>query len=465
MFDPAFVPCQSIPSQPYCPHHQGISLHQKLQYHAIPQSQMHKTKPSTVHLPGVYYSPRHLTTTSLWTYLDQQDISFLKINQFEMPYKSAHVVRKVTKAYVESDIRNTQGDITIEQVLDAIDAEYKWSSVPFSLGGRLFELKRRQDESMKISFQVFSKIITFAAINHLPKDMAILLFGGLEESSRFTSQTKEHLQQLIATFVEDRSWTCNVEFPQGLSLMLKRRFVASKREKYNPLPRKSFLSTRNDALEAKQVLKEADSIKPPIKLAKKEDIERIAENLSLKSGFASEGEIMLKDSMLTFFPKENQFLVGLRRIMSTQKSRQLKDASIASLVSYVLITVLWYTLSIVWTWRTRHGMGSSVAVMGGEMQSFSRSLKTLGAILGKVRTRSRITQIPRWSLAVLLSPLGKKLLQRVEKRFQVSTTSAIRIVVTYLVGACMGLLSLLIMFDAILSSSPTRNHILCHCPF
>lgn len=454
MFDLAFA-CQSIPSK-LCDLNQGIASHPRLQFHFIPQ--IHKTRTSLeVQLSGGgFYAPRY--ETSLWTHFDEQDISFLKINPFEIPHNTAQIIRRITKAFVESDIKSTQGDINIEQVLDVIHSEYKSFPVPFLLGGRLFDLKRRQEESTRMALEVFSKIISFAAINRLPKELVIFLFGRLEESSRFSPETKEQLEDLIATFVEDKnSWT-GVEFPQGLSLQLKRNFVVSKREKYYPLPRKSFLTLRNDALEAKKALKEADLIEPPMKLAKKEDIERIANNLSIKSGFASEEGSLLRDSMLTFFPKENRILVGLRRIMSTQKSKKLKDASIVGLFSYGLITVLSYTLYVIGTWsRLRKGHG--IIVMGGEMQPLRHSLKTFGAVLGKASVQLRITQIPRWSLAVVLSPPAKILLQRVQKRFQVSNIGAVRIIATYLAGVCIGLCSLLIMLDAFLSS-PTRNHLI-----
>jgi len=459
LFDLAFTPCQSMPLKLCCPLQESVFHYTLQRNYFIPQT--HQRNTSTGHLSGVS-SQRYVT--SLWSQFQQQDdISFLKINRFDITQNTVNILRKVIQAYVESDVRNTQEDVNMEQVLDAIDLEYNWSSVPFSLNGKLFEFKRRQqDQSMIIAFQVFSKIITFAAIHHLPKDMAILLFGGLDDSSKFSSYTKEHLQKLVTAFEEEQSWS-RVEFPRGLSLQLKRSFVESKREKYYPLPRKSFLTARNDELEAKKVLEEAKAIQPPMKLAKKEDIEKIAKNLSLKSEFASEEGMILKDSMLTFFPKENKILVGLRRIMSTQKSRRIKDASVAGLVTYGLISGLWYTLSFVWTWM-RLWKGSTMTLTGGEMQMpaiRSSSLETFVTVLGKVGSSSRITLLPRWSLTVLLSPMGYKLLHRVEKRFQVSTRRAVRIIATYLVGICIGLMAVLVMLDAILlSSGPSRNPII-----
>lgn len=399
---------QSLPSSiaPSSDAHTGFSLQHKIPSH-FSDPQIHSAH---------WYVRRRRFVTSLWTRGDQ-DISFLKINQVQLPSNTERIIQCVIQAYIESDIRDTKGDVNIEEVLDAIDLEYKWSSVPFSVAGTLFDFHRKQSNSTNtVAWQVFSKVISFAVMNHLPKDMAMILFEGINESSRLSSDTKDELQRLVVMLRHCTSWNC-IEFPQGLSLRLKRSYLVSKREKFYPLPRKSFFTSRMDELDAKRVIEKAESIKLPIKLAKKEDVEEFAKDLNTKSVFASDLSLLSKDPLLTFFPKQNQIRVKLRRLLFNKKVRQVKDLSVAGIVTYGVISMFWYIVAIRCRWM-QLAEGTRIHLVGGEMQDLKRfgkiSLLEMMVHFFQVMKPSKRTVLPRLSVSIFMTLWTKKLWKRME---------------------------------------------------
>jgi len=64
---------------------------------------------------------------------------------------------------------------------------------------------------------------------------------------------------------------------------------------------------------------------------------------------------------------------------------------------------------------------------------------------------SQITKLPRLSLAVLLAPVGDKILRYTERKLKVTTDRALGIITTSLVGLCLGVWALIILSDATLS--------------
>jgi len=397
---------------------------------------------STRSIPPVLFN-------SLWSrdyYEEQeQDISYLPINLLEVPFKAEIILRKATKAYVESDVRDSIKDITITEVLDIINSNYKWEAVPFAVSKRNYDFTEKQSDSVAKASRIFSKILSFAALHRLPKDVAQILFGELANSSELESDVSMDLQQMVTAFEEEESWD-SVVFPRGLSLRINREHLQSKLQKYSPIPRTSLITRKSSALNASKALSEAAITSPPKKLVKKQEIEAIAKELDTKSEFADEDDPLTQDELLTFFPRENKMLARLRRLSSTQAYR-LQDTGRAGVLSYGILNFLWYTLAIIWRWQ-KLSAGPNAALVEGKIQAINLSLRKFGNVLATAYVGSQLTKLPRLSLAVALAPLSDKLLRRAEKRLKVSTDKALSILTAFLVTLCIGIWGIIILSDA-----------------
>ena len=403
---------------------------------------------STRSLPPVLFN-------SLWPrdyYEEQeQDISYLPINLLEIPYKDEIILLKATKAYVESDVRDSIKDIKITEVLDIIDSNYKWGAVPFAVSKRNYDFTDQQSDSFTEASRIFSKILSFAALHRLPKDVAQILFGELDNSSELDSDVSKDLQQMVTAFEEEESWD-SVVFLRGLSIRINRAHLESNLQKYLPIPRISLLTRKSRALNASKALSEAGSTSPPKKLVKKQEIEAIAKELDTKSEFADEDDPLTQDQLLTFFPRQNKILARLRRLTSKQAYR-LKDAGRAGVLSYGILNFLWYTLAIIWRWQKLGAGPNAAALVDGKIQAIHLSLRKFGNTLATVYVGSQLTKLPRLSLAVALAPLGDKLLRQAEKRLKVSTDEALSILTAFLVTLCIALWGIIILSDATFSKT------------
>ena len=320
-------------------------------------SELHSTNINTFQsTPGLFGSSNWFNDFDR----DEDDLSFLPINTFDLPPKTYDILRKVSKAFVDSDVKDTSKDIDFLEVVDVIDSEYKFSALPFSLGESSFELTGNQNETQVMAQQIFSKVLSFAALHRLPKDLALFLFGNLTDSE----QQNIELKRLVSLFYEE-SWA-NVSFPSGLSVRLKREYLQPN-ERFSVVPRQSIFTKAQNSLRASEAINESENTAPPLKRIKKQDLvadlDEIERELGGKSGFAQDEDSSYKD-LLTFFPRPRKLgIISRVRKATLKQSRRLKKMGRAGVISYGILNFLWYTVAVVWRWQ-RLGITGAALVEG-----------------------------------------------------------------------------------------------------
>jgi len=252
--------------------------------------------------------------------LDDVDLSYLPIDVFSLPPRTENLLRRATLIYVMSEVKNNIDRLTIDEVLETIEEEYQYRTVPLSVGELHFEEEIANVEELDTRHPA-AKVLSFAAMHCLPAEITVLLF---KESSRATGkidhESSKKLQILISTF-QQSGWKA-VSFPNGLSLRLKRGFMISKRVRFNPIPRKSFLTRKRDINDASRVLELSSVTTPPKKIANVTNMmavfDEIVPDLTTKSRASLSINSKELEGMLAFFPRKNRLWIKFV-ISSTKK--------------------------------------------------------------------------------------------------------------------------------------------------
>lgn len=325
----------------------------------------------------ISFRSQSLFSYPLWSYEyeeEDDELYFLPINSFDLPPQTDYILRKITNAYIQSDVKDISQEIDFMEIVDMIGLEYKWSPHPYTIGSKLFVFSGQKDDKELKAQKLFSKLISFAALHRLPKEMATVLFGKLKSNENCDPDVANELRHLVIMF-ESESWE-SITFPRGLSIRIKREYLQSKRKRYSLIPRNSILAKSNNALQATDAIKQALLTKPPPKLVHKEDIvaeiDEIARELGEKSEFSQRGDSLVNE-LLTFFPRENKFLTRLSRATSKQTKR-LQSVGRAGLISYGILNFMWYTLAIIWRWN-RLSSGPSVVLVEGKLEALRISVR------------------------------------------------------------------------------------------
>lgn len=403
---------------------------------------------------GYLFQPRFLSNSlhsSFWENdFDREEygISYLPIDLFHVPPRTKDILVTLTQAYIESDTRDTSSDIQIEEFLDVIDEEHKYVDLPVTIDGTQYCFDTDHSNERLEAIRIAAKLISFAAIYRLPYNIAIFLLQYMQGSPYFYGKDRvlKEFNQIVDEFRDVGSWT-KIKFREGLNLRLKRQYLNSNRQKYNPVSRSSIFMKKYALQEAKAAIKEANRTKCPAKLVKKQEIEAIVEKLDMKSEFAQEEDDLLGDLLLTFFPKQNIALNKIRRLLSSKKAKTLKAAGRAGVISYCILNFLWYTGAILWNWK-RFNSNPNMIFMEGRMQALLFSIRKFGRVLSTVYMGSKITMLTRLSLAILLAPFGNKILQQTKRRLKVSTDLALAILTAFMITASMLLWGVIILSDA-----------------
>lgn len=293
------------------------------------------------------------------------ELFYLPINSFTLTPGTDDILRTVTNAYIESDVKDVSKYIEFSDILDIIDSEYKWTPYQFSIGEELYDFNGKEDDKHLKARELFSKVISFAAFYRLPKEVTLMMLVNCELSGNLSFGVTNELKRMAERF-DEGGWEC-VQFPQGLSVRLKREFLPSKRQRYSLIPRNSILTKTQDSLQAYAAIREATSTSPPPKLVQKEDIvaeiDEIAREFGEKSDFAEKEDSLFKD-MVTFFPnRDNKMFARVARATSRQ-TRLLQAAGRAGLISYGFLNCMWYTLAIMWRWNRLITAPNAVLVQG-----------------------------------------------------------------------------------------------------
>ncbi len=319
------------------------------------------------------FNSQGLSTYSLHYDFDEEDdeLNFLPINLYTLPPQTDYILRKITHAYINSDVKDISQDIDFPEIVGIIDTEYKWSPKPFKIGATMYGFSGHTDEIEQKAQQVFSKLISFAALHRLPKEIVIFMFAHLESCKKIDPLLANKLKKMIESF----DWK-STAFPMGLSIRLKRAYLQSKRKRFSLMPRNSVITKSRDALKAAEAIEQASFTKAPIKLAQKEDIvagiDEIARELGDKSEFSLRGDSLIND-LLTFFPRKNRVLARLQRT-TLKQTKRLQAVGRAGLISYGVLNFLWYTFAVIWRWNALSVAPDSILVQG-KMEALRISLQ------------------------------------------------------------------------------------------
>jgi hypothetical protein len=447
------IPSKIVKGHPHC-------------YNTQRQIVLHSTREITIDRGyGYFTSPFKLASSPYWMddYMEENDfdvdISYLPLDVYNLPPTTEHILQRVTKTYIESDVNDGDGqdEVKLFDVLETIDLEYKYATVPLTIGSESIFSETRHPKQEK-SRHIVSKVLSFAALHRLPAEVAIFLFGELasvDEDERkpegMDSNTAEEIRHLLIPF-HKHGWN-SITFSQGLSLRIKRNFVTSRINRYSPWPRKSVFTRSQDAIDAEEALQEAKRVQPPMKLVRQqvtvEEIDEMAFELNVQSELSQQTSI--KD-MLTFFPNRNN--VGNRLIrMITKQKDMIRTAGRAGLISYGILTFVWYTCVILWQWHRLSVEGQNISLVQGKIDALRRSLQKFSKVFISTYFHPRLTKLKRLTLAVALSPVGNRALEWTQKRFKISADQAMGAISSILVASSLGIWIIMILGDVTFSQS------------
>jgi len=275
---------------------------------------------------------------------DDVDLSYLSIDLFDLPPKTEDLLRRVTHVYVMGNVRkNLPSQITVNEVLHTIDAEYRYNVVPLLVEN--VPLTAREDQTVDVeelnAQEYTTKVLSFAAMHCIPAEVAVLLFDVSlpTREVEIGSGTYSKTLARIKLSLQNDGWK-SVSFPSGLSLRMNRGFIFSRRAKYNPIPHNSILTRKLDIAKANRFIKAASIAKPPNRVTNTANmlavidenmlavIDDMAPELGVKSRMSLSQDWPLKD-MQTFFPRQKRlwrqiFLSFLKKTKTLYASRRIK---------------------------------------------------------------------------------------------------------------------------------------------
>lgn len=438
-------------------HHSPIFIHASNNNNVIPEKRYGHSK-SLIFASSPFWMDDFLDENDN---IPNTDISYLKfINLRHLPSGTETILKKVTKAYIESDVKK-EDNIHLVEVLDMIDAEYKYYHVPFLIANNTISFESTKQKSVRNSQEaahtIVSKVLSFAALHRLPHTVAMFLFGDLLNEKNIDSETKEEIVSLLKDFIES-GWDC-VEFKQGLSIRMKRDFIVSRRSRYYPLPRKSIFTRSQDALDAAKALDEAMLVKPPMKLIKQQEIEKeinlIENELSIQSELSQRSSIR---DMLPFFPNKERLISRFVKATTKPTSKYTKPRSKiralgrAGFISYCLLSFIWYTCSIFWQWY-RFTDSQSNYLVQGNIDAIKRSLRKFSKIFVSTYFNPQLTKFHRFAIAFLLAPLGHRALTWTQNKLKIEPDQAVGFISSLVVILSILVWGLIILGDVTFSKS------------
>ena len=330
----------------------------------------------------ILLSPPALFSTNLWSEAggyeaEDNELEFLPIDLYSLPPQTDYMLRRIVNAYIQSD-QGISRDISLKELIDVIDAEYKYSPKPFSIGTKTFMLNGQESETEEETWRLFSKVVSFAALYSLPKEITLFLLQDLNQHPGNDDDVADEWKKLVDMF-DGEPWEL-ITFQQGLAIRVKREHLESRRERYSLIPRNSILSKSYNTIQARDAINRARMTKAPPKLAQNVDIvaeiDEIADALSAKSEFSQRGDTLINE-LTTFFPRENKILNFLARISraTSKKTKLLQSVGRAGLISYGVLNFLWYTLAIIWRWNTLTSAPPSALLGQHKVDAFRISIR------------------------------------------------------------------------------------------
>lgn len=332
-----------------------------------------------------------------------------------LPPRTRDLLTQLSENYIYSTRRKP---VTLDQVLQVIEAEHTPLDVPIVLDNLMIDVKETGDEIDESVAEIFS----LAAMYGLPKEITMSLLDscilGAEQGS-----VKSELQICRDIFAA-KGWHA-VLFPKGLALQLMKRYQPrSSASNITPF----FLLRRQSrrVKEAKQaVIRAAEAEAPKQQYASRQDLLRTMEEELFNNDSSLQPSATIGNSRKLFFPSEvtgSTLRRGFRRMYRVvdKQFARLKHSGRAGIVSYCFMNLLFYTVGVVWQWQR-------VSAPMNPLQASSVTtilLKKFVRVFSSLYFASQITKVPKVVVAVALTPVAQRIMNATKRNLRVSENVA-----------------------------------------
>ncbi|GKY91293.1 hypothetical protein MPSEU_000101700 [Mayamaea pseudoterrestris] len=332
-----------------------------------------------------------------------------------LPPRTKDLLTQLSKSYIYS---TRQRPVTLEQVLQVIEAEHFPIDVPIVLGSRTIDVKQTGEDVDESVAEIFS----LAAMYALPKEVTLHLLDscilGAEQGD-----AKSELQRCRDIYA-DKGWSA-VSFPKGLALQIIKKYEPRQQSKKKRIDPFYLLRRQKRRVEqaSQAILRASTTIPPKKRLESRQDFYRTMEEelFDAKSG----SRFMVDSNKNLFFPGHSvgdSMRRGFRKVTRTMDKQyaRLKGSGRAGIVSYCFLNLVFYTVGVVWQWQR---FATPVNPLHAPSVS-TVLLKKFAKVFGSLYVASQFTKLPKVVAAVALTPVAQRIVNSTKKNFRVSETVA-----------------------------------------
>jgi hypothetical protein len=361
---------------------------------------------------------------------ERRILSYLPDGGARLTPKTKGLLQRITRQYVYGYTKDNYSPVTLVELAAAIADEYKSYDLPVEINGTMLSVRESNVESDRVAAQILS----FAALNCLPKEITLLLLaiGGEEETQKYR-----------LAFAAG-GWS-KVAFPRGLPIRRRRRCANQSIERYFPVPRSWATSRKQKTNLAEKLLYEASLTPAPIRLLQTPEAFLLSMTQILAKTKASSKQTF-RDALQVFPRRRKQVWKSITEFSRKQADR-LKSSGRAGIVANSFINFAWYTVAIISQWRRLIGSVpccSQSAFLAASLRHFARSIAA--AFVG-----AQFMKLPRIMSATAIAPLGKWALKSTQKRLRVSEDRAVVTLKSAMMAIFILVSTTLISADAIIT--------------
>jgi len=371
-------------------------------------------------------------------------------------YELQDEISKLETAYVNYVSNLGEHEVDASRLISLIDKYFHFRDVPILIDESVVELGHRQ-----IDVVLYSKLLSMAASFSLSSQVTWYLLRVTALAPGLCEDVPYFLD-LVDAF-RSSGWD-GVQFPCGMSLKVRRKYLSSRRKQFLPIPRRWYAS---EVKIGERAVARASKARPPARVSTEAKGDRLAnfmttieENeFSSRSLFASmKNEAEQLKNMNIYFPRRNRFFLKFSKFIKN-KSDQLKSAGRAGLVSYGFLNFAWYTIALILSWNkfgVSKGFINANFVEKSRVFALRHAVEKFLRVLSAVYVGSQLTKLPRLCLAVGLTPFGDRALKYTQRKFEVQEEKAFLIVTVFLFAVCFAVWSTVIFSDAAFMNASLR---------
>jgi hypothetical protein len=349
------------------------------------------------------------------TYDLQMKTLFYLSDASSIPPQTRELFAQLSQVYI-SNLQ--QRPVTLEQVLQVIEAEHIPLDVPIQLDETTIDVKQTGDEIDESVAEIFS----LAAMYALPKAITLQLLDSCILSAQ-QGESKSELE-LCRRIFKDKGWQA-VSFPKGLALQVMKQYERPEESRAFLMRPFALLQRQKRRIQQAQqaVVRASQGIAPEQQRKSREEIlQTIERELISDSSFTGRTHLAIADANKhLFFPKNNIFRQGFRKLtrLADKQYARLKSSGRAGIVSYCFLNLVFYTVGVLWQWN-RMAMGDPLTApsLTGVM------LRKMGKVFASLYVASQFVKLPKVVAAVALTPVAQRVLNATKKQLRVSETTA-----------------------------------------